>query len=456
VTNTLMLTQPGTTEGNHVYVGGGLRRRTDTAGGITQIHSEAFVYGIRTPDTAMPLSGAASFAFSAVGSYATTDGVVDFRGSGLASVDFAARSVDFDGVLVGRLPIFNSGYSQLYPVKLTGSAIIASGGNALLGGLTYGTNPSFSLALEGRFFGSQAEELGGTFYGLGSGNRDLVGLLLAKRGATAPVLETLSSLLAPTSMQVYQNSVSFTDNKNGTYSGAAIGGWAQGEMRVNPATGRYDLAANVFDPTNMLTAENTPQFTKYLAGSGTDTRTLRLYNPGALYNGIALTYMSFGQIDFRFATGSATSSGRIATPFYYGMDTGGNIPRAGHGVYQGFVFGTAVGGNANAAHYAMDGTATLDFDWAASTFVGSMAPSVTDSATQIKTALGTYTFSGGQITPFNLAFNSPIAGPPGTSGQLQGTFFGPAAEEIGASFSLITPNATLGPLVAAGVVIGKR
>ena len=140
----------------------------------------------------------------------------------------------------------------------------------------------------------------------------------------------------------------------------------------------------------------------------------------------------------------------------FGLPTlASSLPRTGTGAYSGVVYGKGyVPGPLNDA-YALRGTASLDFNWAAATFGGAMALTATNDRTGIAETLSSVAFAGGTLNRATAGFSSTLSGVTGTSGDVLGSFFGPIGQELGGSFRLITPI-TAGTLQAQGAIVGKR
>jgi hypothetical protein len=105
ITDRLLLTKPGDSGLlNYRYVGAGLWRRTETDAGIESNRIDAFTYGIRTADAQLPRTGSASYAVGLTGLQDTALGVSEFNGSGLVTFDFAARTLNGQGLTLVRTP----------------------------------------------------------------------------------------------------------------------------------------------------------------------------------------------------------------------------------------------------------------------------------------------------------------------------------------------------------------
>jgi hypothetical protein len=149
-------------------------------------------------------------------------------------------------------------------------------------------------------------------------------------------------------------------------------------------------------------------------------------------------------------------------PFVYGTVTPSSaLPRSGSASYTGFVYGAGLGTGSAHAQYELQGDANANFDLATAAFTGTIRPSVTkvDFASGARTAvaLGDLSLSGG-VAPSRSEFNGNIAYSGGNVGNLIGNFFGPNAEEIGATMKFdLGTNAGLPEATAfVGTLSGKK
>ena len=116
-----------------------------------------------------------------------------------------------------------------------------------------------------------------------------------------------------------------------------------------------------------------------------------------------------------------------------------------------------MGAGNNADRFALTGTAGFDFDFGAGNFTGTLNPTATNLRTNVASSLGAFNFANGVVPGFNgmsTAFFGDIVGTPGATGRIDGRFYGPNAQEIGAVFSLTTPGAGT-TLTAVGAVVGR-
>ncbi|OAN57217.1 hypothetical protein A7X12_08345 [Sphingomonas sp. TDK1] len=453
-TETLRLTNPGKQGAlNQEYVGAGFWRILDTAGGVEQNRFGSFTYGIRTAAADMPASGTASFGIGLLAMGATKDAVVDIYGTGTFQVDFGAHTFTLQGATTTRLlnQLGSKGPPYLVAGTFRGDGLVAASANAFTGGIKLDGSGTYTSTLQGFFYGPDLAEVGATFSGT-YGNLGLSGSLIGRRGNTAPELETLARLFGPAEVQETTRQLLYNANATGTtFRDAALDVGTYSSLILDPGSGGIDMRIYKFGTTDRVAAESDARFTTYRLG-GMVLRTIKLYNAGGTNSELALSYASFFSM-----TNAAVGEDRRWDSFtVFGLNTaGGNVPKTGHGLFDGRVYGSAVGAGATADRFSMEGTATMDFDFAASSFTGAMTTAATNLRTGVTSQLGSYTFDNGKIAPLSLSFNAEIAGTPGSSGALNGSFYGPAAQELGATFGLITPGAGT-VLTGVGAIVGKR
>jgi hypothetical protein len=121
------------------------------------------------------------------------------------------------------------------------------------------------------------------------------------------------------------------------------------------------------------------------------------------------------------------------------------------------LYGTAIGSGSAANRYLLTGTATFNFEWDSNLFTSTLIPTAANQRTGASTALGTYTANGSFAGAQGMSntFFAGIAGVAGATGRLDGRFFGSAAQELGAVFTLTTPGAGT-TLIGSGAVVAKR
>lgn len=137
--------------------------------------------GAPTAGTAIPTTGAATFTGIAAGEYIDPAGVASITTATLTvNADFVARSLGFSTTGTTTTDDFST-YIPNTGLNLSGTLFYAPGTNAFTGTLT-STSGTLSGPSSGRFYGPNAEELGGVYFlKAGSGLETMGGAYGAKR-----------------------------------------------------------------------------------------------------------------------------------------------------------------------------------------------------------------------------------------------------------------------------------
>lgn len=248
--------------------------------------------------------------------------------------------------------------------------------------------------------------------------------------------------------------------------GGAVGGVFTLDIGFDPATNIYTLTgfpgiipnANFGDPELV---SSTTSFINYsFVDPSGNTQSLRILNPAVGNPVIDLTYSSFGVRTESVPTTGGRPDEDISY-FVFGVPTlFASRPTTGTATYSGIAEGVFAGGS---NRFDLTGTSTLSADFGANTINTSLTLSGverTDSTNTID--LGTFTGSG-NIVQFS---GSNIAGFQGNltntsnsllTGNFDGSFFGPNAEEFGYSFRLDEVDASGATInVGAGAAVGVQ
>ena len=130
----------------------------------------------------------------------------------------------------------------------------------------------------------------------------------------------------------------------------------------------------------------------------------------------------------------------------------GQIPLSGTASYDGTVFG-AIAGN---SWDTLGGTARLNVDFATGTLAGSVDLSL-NCLWGCSYPATTYLVSGGTFARGDRIFSGSLSRGGATTGQLSGTFAGPAAAELLARFQTTYFNPEqMVSMTAAGVILAKK
>ncbi|MBB3858810.1 hypothetical protein GGQ88_000050 [Novosphingobium hassiacum] len=337
----------------------------------------------------------------------------------------------------------------------SGSGTISGAGRSLVGSVNVSlSSPIGSNVVSGRFFGPGAAEVGAAFGSSRGSDNFTVGTLIGRRGTTAPVVETLSSLISTGSLRYEQFSLRVDTSGQGIGLPVSVefNGGIESRVTLDPAAQTFDFENGyAHGPSELVTAESDGRFSVYRRTNVSTPITYRMYNQGSGNTELPLDFVSFALTD-RFGL-SVIPFGLRSSPLF--------IPVAGRATFDGVFYGDALSaGSAN--RYGLRGLATLTADFGALTIGGSFTAAATFQGTT--TDLGRFTLANGRIgqyspntpngRPDNL-FSADISGTPGTIGSVSGAFFGPAVQELGATVRLVTPGSGV-TLLGQGVIVAKR
>lgn len=285
---------------------------------------------------------------------------------------------------------------------------------------------------------AMAIALGGCGGGGGGGIASTPPPIPAPTPTPTPTNTTITDLHAS---QSFVNDAARTDVAFNTVSKATISGRAAS----TPLTVSYDALSNsytvagggvtdTFTPADKQTSSNAGEV-KYARRSGADASYLTLVTTP--YSGNTPNrYVGMG-----YAQRNTLSTDRqdtAFTTFTYGLDTpAGGVPRTGGGTFATDVFGLAsVPGS---EPDVFQGRGRFDVDFVNGLF--STTTSVTRTGLvsgKSEVGGGIDLTGGGRLASSNGAFSGDVvysAGGRQIGGQLVGRFYGPNAEEIGASFA---------------------
>ncbi|HWV61886.1 MAG TPA: transferrin-binding protein-like solute binding protein [Sphingopyxis sp.] len=238
----------------------------------------------------------------------------------------------------------------------------------------------------------------------------------------------------------------------------STGGATQREAALNSsALVRYDastqsytvvginLPQSIFAAANRQSGESTPVISVYEKVNGTKRENLALFNPGAANTELALTYTSYGALQTIVDKGASLD---VDTAFFtFGVQTAASdMPRTGTSDYR-----TKIDGQFSDAGgvYALSGPSTFSANFGAGTFAFTMDLTGQNVVDGSRKSLGAHSIDG------SISYGNQFSGASSRDGtyssNLGGYFYGPAAAEMGGSFSLVG-----GGGVGAGAVVGKK
>ncbi len=460
----------GTTPNKHVGLGYWQRLQVT---GSTQANSiDMFVYGFATPASAVPRSGAATYATDAFGllTWPNQEPMV-ISGSGTFDVDLKSGAFR-SSALVGEFSLASWNYAIGGQLVLQSGGTIGSG-NSFAGNFSF-TDLTGTIGgdLQGGFFGPTAQELGASFSGRNAAGATLTGAMTGQLnpGAKTPSL-VLGNIYSETVFPEYF--AEFTAYYDTTLprpfreaSGAVVNLPGSVTLRPDGSAVVHPYLSHFGEVTldeAHRSAVQKPNFDSYdvlLAATATNLEAavhVDLAKRGSANGQIALTYTGYGA--WTQATGNGTFSQTTKKFFVYGAETAPYMlaPRNGSASYSGIVLGTAT---TDGVLRDLDGTSSFNVDFGAQTYSGSLVLSA-QTTTGIE-ALGTWTFSDALARGmFNAtSLNQSGVSRPGwldPANRIQPHFYGPTGEEIAAPFSIVTgqPGAP-GTLAVAGVAVAKR
>lgn len=449
------------------YVGMGLWQHNDLSGSNQNTILDFFTYGFPTPASAVPRSGTMNYAVNMFGALSTPNvslkvshGVGTFSadlGRGLFSLDAALKSFDF----------------------LTGQEVIGGGIQMRAGGRLSGSDGSFSGNLSyqnldglvagkltGRLYGPNGQEVGGVFSADSAGGGELLGALSGTSQGTASVDFTLDQLRFTHLFPILSVSLEFRIDSDGKKQ-LGDGSIQQGNLTLRPDGSASGPSVISYIPSSDYQASDRtispdPNFVRYQKDniypgtSLTEPTTLDLYKPGSANTQLALTFLSFGIWEGRFAGLPAERFDR--TYLIYGMDTayGTLARRTGSAHYDGLVRGAGLN-SANGDRYELTGTSAYDVNFTAGSFSGSLAIKGDIAGTGQRRDFGAFGFTTG-LDSLGQPGDAVLTQGGRNYGDMKSRFYGPDGEEVGSVFTMAFGNATNMSDVTqlSGISVAKR
>ncbi|HTN14436.1 MAG TPA: transferrin-binding protein-like solute binding protein [Sphingomonadaceae bacterium] len=468
--DTLTLTRSGTSGPlRYKYVGAGFwQRTTDGANTITG-SMDAFTYGVKTADSAVPRSGQGNFTTDILGVIVSPYNLVSFAGDGVMKVRFDNGAIDLNG-----------NYATVDPSTGQANPETIYDGHATLSGSTNsftGTLSIFPLttSLEGRFYGPAAEEVGATFVG-SEGGYSITGTLTGRRagaGGGDGLLSIAGDQTFDQSTGAFHYRSLSTSNfgivLDSTGKPAAVQSdfWSPRftELVVNFAEGSYRLLQSNspmidFSSANRVSAESNASYTVYRKTTGSTVDELRVYNPGAANPTIALTYSSFGIWTTRASQSGTSNIETTKNYFAYGLITDPTIfPTTGTASYNGIILGSGKSITSEGNYYDVSGTFGANVNFSTLAITGSLSPTIRNVATSQLLALpSSWTFNG-QIAASSSSFGmgTPSLGAGSEGINMAGHFYGPTANEMAGDFfgQLANPGNPSEWIMVTGVGVAK-
>ena len=227
----------------------------------------------------------------------------------------------------------------------------------------------------------------------------------------------------------------------------------QMEVRYNPAGQTYTIVTGDYPDMSFGTVHrdavsSNATLSVYEQVQGATTDNFVLFNPGPGNPQLALTYTSYGAWQRLVDTGSAFDLRTIFITFGL-KTTAADLPKTGSAAYTSRIDGFFTG---TSGAYALEGASSFSADFAAGTVAFSMTPVGTHILNGSSKSFGTLT-GAGTITAALASFSADT-GPraaPNYGANVLGAFYGPAAAEFGATFTILGPDGQ-----GNGAFVGKK
>ncbi|MFG6283072.1 transferrin-binding protein-like solute binding protein [Sphingomonas sp. S6] len=447
------------------YVGMGYAQRNTRSGERQDTAFTTFTYGLDTPASGVPRTGAGTFATDVFGLASFPGAEPDvFQGRGRFDVDFVnglfstATSVTRTGLISGKSTVGGG-------LDLTGGGRLAAGNGAFSGDVVYSSSGrQIGGQLNGRFYGPNADEIGASFSGSASDGSAFNGALTGQRDTTLPAINTSFARLV-TSQLFYADATTLTVSTPRTGGTPTVSDYpallgpavsrsqftdkTSGNVSFSPPTS--GMAGGDYTVTSIVAGD--PNFTSYARTIAGQSTTLQLYKTGSDNRELALTYASFG----RYSTSTDASVSFYAESnrvfFVYGFNTPSGLfaNRTGTANYAGVAYGA--GADAKGTFYDVTGTAKMSVDFGAQSVSGNLALAGSNGGTKID--YGAFGFSG-KLNSYASSSNADIKGNAGTSiGSMLVNFYGPSANEAAGVFRLRVPDGLGAGTLVNGAMVTK-
>lgn len=436
------------------YVGLGYWESSNLSGSSQATEFSTFTYGFDTPASAVPRTGNARWTTNVLGML-TAPGVeaARFDGKGNFDVDFAL------GLFSGSADIetygFTTGEARPGRPRLQISGAVGSGNN-FSGNIRWSEAATvLSGAIDGLFFGPGAEEIGAAFYAT-DGTSVLTGALIGQRGMSAT--QTLVGLSSNQQLWGQKAEIRRTATTSGQQYPYTANAWqGSGPLVKIGANGVTDLknVSQAFPVQSFMTSSGVldasrDNFQTYKKNDGASRtfQTISYYKMGNANTELALTYTSYASWEFRQENNAGYTSN--IQHIVFGNETPAYLlaARTGSANYAGVVYGDA--GSTKNGPYSVTGTSSFAVDFSNASYSGAL--NISGAQGSSTRNFGTWSFNGnavgGVLAPASfdggLNFISP-------------KFYGPDAQEIGATFTIATgQQSDPETFFIAGVALAKR
>jgi len=256
--------------------------------------------------------------------------------------------------------------------------------------------------------------------------------------AASAALLLATSAGAATTYPAIQSTITYSKSSTAV---SGFGNFARATSKVlyDPATDTYTVrdtgsltTTSSFGPADIDGAASNATFTVYRKSMPGFTETFRLLNQGAGNPLIVLTYVDYGQ--WRRATMVTGGTTNINDTYVvFGTKSPSSAVTSGTASYSTILDGTFVNKTGN---YSVSGTGTFDADFGAGTIGYSSTATGTPETFGVAINFGTLTGTG-SIASRSASFSGTGSyNGSGYAMDVNGNFYGPAADEIGGVFRL--------------------
>ena len=430
-------------------VGLGYWQSITGGGGRQNTAFDIFVYGFPTASAAVPRTGSAQYTTDVFG--LTTQVGSDpltFAGSGKTMFDFDRGKFTIDTNLEEYY--FVTGAERYGALYFRASGNLTSGDGNFSGSFIYdGSLDSVAGSLNGRFYGPNAEEAGGTFNGDNGAGGTVVGAFTAGNRTAVSDNMTLSNLQRDQLFYTGQSRYFAQQFKDGSDRGYASADLQNGQLHYEAGSG-YRIAGYSAEEGKFVEANRidtaADRFAIYRKTVDGEDIQLSLYKTSG--GALNLTYASFGE--YYRVPDTSEINGIYRTFFMYGIDTPEGVltARPGSATYSGIAYGAA-GAPGGQEQLKLSGTSQFQIDFPSQGYSGWLKLQGTSDRNGSAIDFGRFDLVGGKGFPRN-AFTAGLAGNPGDHGDIQLRFYGPTGEEMAGVFAIRTANGfVLGGATAA-------
>ncbi len=291
--------------------------------------------------------------------------------------------------------------------------------------------------------------------GCGSGGSSGVATTVTQPVSPPPTNTSLASLV--TSQSFTNNAATQTATIDPVTEKVSAGASTSQALTV-----AYDVASNsytittqgrsqTFAPANQTSAANGVSIYAITNGATTDRLTLE----SATVTGYNASYPQYSGLGYwqRTTTGSSDSS--VSVDFFiYGLNTAAaSVPTTGQAAFGTSVYGLVTLPGSEARFF--QGTGRMDVDFLDGLFITSASANETGIQSQTNYGNGVTIAGSGKLSSGANAFSGAITynGLNSTStGTVNGQFYGPTAQELGAAFTTTGPDGSS----TSGVIWGNR